>query len=518
MQRHALVHGRLIGAAALACTAALIPAAALGATTSPAAPAGAGQPATVPAGFRPAWPSFYSPASGVVLGGVGCTGGPACRARLAATADGGARWRLVTAPDVLLFNQAGNLDAQKARVGGVVFASSRDGRLYGPGLYATHDGGARWRKLSLGGGIDTIAVSAGTAYAVVSPPGGKPEQLFASPADGNEWARVGTLTARRALLAVSGRAAWFANGTEDVGSTYVWATADGRHWRKYPFRCPASGSGQGRIAYGLSSVAAVSRSDVLFLCTGGESMHFSDKEVLASANGGKTAHLTGRPPTLGIGGMIAVPPHRPGLITLATEYAVDHSADGGKTWKQVLFNSGGASLTSLAFVSAAVGWAVFPQGVKSQLMRTTDAGVAWHQVPIAAAPPHPVTAYVVNYRSNTVTPFLTATSTTLKAIKVGVDPLAIAITPDGKTAYVVNGGSNTVTPISTATNTAGEPIKVGSGPSAIAITPNGTTAYIANKGVDTDSGHTVTAIRTATNTILKTITVGAFPAAIAITP
>ncbi len=386
MHLSAFSHRRLIGVAALACAAALIPAAGLAATTSPAARAGAGNgAATVPAGFRPAWSGFYSPASGVVLGGVGCTGGPACRARLAATTDGGARWQLVTAPDVLLFNEGGNLDDQASSVSGVVFASGRDGWLYGPALYATHDGGARWRKLSLGGAIDTMAASAGTAYAVVSPPG-KRAELFASPAGRNAWRRVGTMTAAQDLLAVSGKATWFAQGTEDVGSTYVWATADGRHWHKYPVRCPGSGHGRARIDYGLSSVTAASPADVLFLCVGGEGMHFSDKELLASANGGKTTHLTGRPPTLGIGGVIAVPPHRPGQITLATEYAVDHSASGGKTWKQVLFNGGGDSLTSLAFVTKTVGWAVEPQGTNSRLMRTTNAGATWHQVPIPARP------------------------------------------------------------------------------------------------------------------------------------
>ena len=73
--------------------------------------------------------------------------------------------------------------------------------------------------------------------------------------------------------------------------------------------------------------------------------------------------------------------------------------------------------------------------------------------------------------AGTVTPIRTATNTALKAIKVGSNPFAIAVTPDGKTAYVVNLDSGTVTPIRTATNKALKAIKVGSNPSAIAITP-----------------------------------------------
>jgi YVTN family beta-propeller protein len=123
------------------------------------------------------------------------------------------------------------------------------------------------------------------------------------------------------------------------------------------------------------------------------------------------------------------------------------------------------------------------------------------------------TAYVANVGSGTVTPIRTATNTAGTPITVGSDPNAIGITPDGKTAYVVNDGSGTVTPIRTATNTAGTPIPVGSTPYAIAITPDGKTAYVANVGSDT-----VTPIRTATNTAGTPITVGKDPIAIAITP
>ena len=57
----------------------------------------------------------------------------------------------------------------------------------------------------------------------------------------------------------------------------------------------------------------------------------------------------------------------------------------------------------------------------------------------------------------------------LPPIKVGIQPMAIAITPDGKTAYVANYLSGTVTPIATGTNSAGKPITVGNHPLAIAI-------------------------------------------------
>jgi hypothetical protein len=351
------------------------------ASTSTTAPPASS--AAVPANFEPVSASFWSPAQGVALGGVGCTAQRhACTARLAVTADGGAHWRFVTAPDVRLFNSAGDILTQSSAVGGVVFADRLDGWLYGPGLYATHDGGAHWSKIvlggdiisSLGGGVATMAVSSGSTYAVVSPDPfyGKPDELYKSPARRNAWARAGRMTATLATFATSGRAAWFASGAGfGAPATPLWATADGVHWHQYPFACPAS--------YGLQSIAAASLSDLVFLCTGESSMGHTEKQVLRSADGGKTGHLVGPAPLPGVGGVLAVPPHSSAVITLAAEYFLYRSADGGKTWKTVLFYGGGAAWSSLSYVSRMVGSVVVSSGGQ-WLLRTTDAGLTWHRI------------------------------------------------------------------------------------------------------------------------------------------
>jgi DNA-binding beta-propeller fold protein YncE len=74
------------------------------------------------------------------------------------------------------------------------------------------------------------------------------------------------------------------------------------------------------------------------------------------------------------------------------------------------------------------------------------------------------------------------------AIKVGLYPDALLITPDGKTLYVANGSSNSVTPV------AGRPlspIKVINQPDALALTPDGATLFVAN-----DNAGTISVIRT----------------------
>jgi photosystem II stability/assembly factor-like uncharacterized protein len=373
MQLSSFCRWPLIGTAVLTCAAALTPAGALAATTAPAATANA---SVVPSGFQPTSASFVSPATGFVLGAVGCKPRQACVARLVATTDGGARWHFLKTPVVRLPDPAGT--RQAAEVSDVVFASPQTGWLYGPALYSTRDGGVHWRMLSLGGSVDTVATSGGTVYAVVSPPGGRPEQLFRSRVGTNAWARAGTMTGQQAVLAVSGKAAWFGTSTD------LWATADGVHWRNYPFRCPGTYDE-------LTGIAAASVSHVVFLCSNAQGMFHTNKEVLVSVNGGRTERRAGYAPVSGDDPYdgIAVPPPPSTVITIAA-YApgpdyLYRSANGGKTWVslQVPGTDGGANLSSLSYVSVTVGWVVTggpAGGGPAQLLRTSDAGSTWHKV------------------------------------------------------------------------------------------------------------------------------------------
>ena len=358
-------------------------------STAAGAPTAAAGQVAAPAGFQPTSASFVSPTSGFVLGAVGCQPDEDCAAQLVATADGGAHWRLLAAPDVSLLNTAGDLLGQASSVHGVVFANQQDGWLYGPGLWSTSDGGARWQQINLGGaivpsqggGVVAMAASAGTVYAVVSPDpfDAEPDQLFSSPVGQDAWAQVGSMTAGQAILAVSGRAAWFAGSNVGAGgSTEVWTTADGVHWHQIAFSCPG-------VDYGLAGIAAASPSQVLFLCAGDGAAGSMTKEVLSSSDGGTTVQLAGQAPFQGDPYGIAVPPGQDSLITVAAASGasfLDRSADGGATWAELPYNTGGAAWSSLSYVSPTIGWVVLgsPATGNSQLLRTSDAGATWHPV------------------------------------------------------------------------------------------------------------------------------------------
>jgi DNA-binding beta-propeller fold protein YncE len=110
----------------------------------------------------------------------------------------------------------------------------------------------------------------------------------------------------------------------------------------------------------------------------------------------------------------------------------------------------------------------------------------------AAFSPDGQTAYVVNSDAGTLVPIDLATQTAGKPIRVSVlenpggpsaDPLAVAITPDGKTAYVLTPSldpqhSSVVTPVDTAAGTAGKPIPVPGMAESIAVSPDGQTVYV----------------------------------------
>jgi len=363
------VHARLIGVLGAVAAAGAVGVAAWGVAGAAVAggQAAAGRAgAMVPgsgSGFAVAAVSFWSPARGIALGGVGCSYGRPCAARLMITADGGRRWRFVRAAAV---DVTGGRPARS--VSHVLFVSAGRGWLYGPALWSTRDGGGRWRKLSLGGAVNAMAASAGRVYAVVSRPGKAPE-LFASPAGRDTWARVGQVSGD--VLAVYGRSAWLGS------SRYLWATANGVRWHKYPFRCPASARG-----VGLASITAAGPARLLLLCLGTPAGPQQVKDLMGSANGGRTTHLIRSLQLPGDGGVIAVPPGRPRIITLGTEYYLDTSANGGKTWTMKPVEAGGgAPWNSLSYLSQSAGWAeVGGPPTFDALLRTTNAGRSWHRV------------------------------------------------------------------------------------------------------------------------------------------
>jgi YVTN family beta-propeller protein len=127
-------------------------------------------------------------------------------------------------------------------------------------------------------------------------------------------------------------------------------------------------------------------------------------------------------------------------------------------------------------------------------------------------------AYITNGSSaaNSVTVIDTETNTVTATIPVGLIPVGVAVTPNGRKVYITNSGfnENTVSVIATATNKVIATIPVGREPGGVAVTPNGRKVYVAN-ALD----NTVSVIDAATNMVIGSpIPVGLAPDGVAVTP
>ncbi len=102
-----------------------------------------------------------------------------------------------------------------------------------------------------------------------------------------------------------------------------------------------------------------------------------------------------------------------------------------------------------------------------------------------AVTPNGSLALVANLLDGTVTPVSLPSLRVGTPIHVGTHPDAVAVSPNGSLALVANFGDGTVTPISLPSLVAGAPVAVGLEPDAVAFSPNGTVALVADQQTST---------------------------------
>ncbi len=149
------------------------------AAVSPAVATTAGGP--VPRGFAPRSFTAISELTWWLLGTAPCSR-PPCTS-IVRTTNGGRSFVGIPAPRTPLAQAGGRVGVSEVR-----FADSADGFAYSPDLYATHDGGATWHQIDVGGSVSDVAISAGEVYAVVAITGpGTTSRLLRSPVSRDAW-------------------------------------------------------------------------------------------------------------------------------------------------------------------------------------------------------------------------------------------------------------------------------------------------------------------------------------------
>jgi photosystem II stability/assembly factor-like uncharacterized protein len=264
---------------------------------------------SVPAGFEPVSFTAVSERDFWLLGTVPCHGSR-CTA-IVRTKDGGRSFAAVHAPAL---PTSGNTPELR-------FADRLDGFAFIPWrgvFYATHDGGASWRRLALGRVLG-FATGAGNVYVVTS------RRL--------EYSRV------------------FANA-----------------WHSRPLPFTSDGSAIGLAAHGAN---------LWLLGTRPSNGPSANDELARSSDAGRT-FITGAGPCVpGLGGELA--PTSPHVVWAVCPTGMSagawRSTDGGISFARLrtppLVNS-----AQLAPASAST--AVLARGVGSRLLRTSDGGKTWN--------------------------------------------------------------------------------------------------------------------------------------------
>ena len=262
-------------------------------------------------GFEPVSASVLGARMWWLLGERPCS--PKACLAIVRTTDGGRSFVAVSAP-ALRYELAG---CPYVAVSALAFADARDGYAYGCQLYVTHDGGVRWRAVSLGGYVTDVAVGAGEAYAIVSAPNGT-NRLMRSSTAREHWTALPT-GGDPVNVTVRGRALFV---QMDAGRLLI------SHDQGATF------SRNNTVGFGLPCAAQpVTRRVLWAFCAGGTMGH-----VLRSTNGGRSFRL----------------------------------AEGGKEGGGASDEYHGAAFAAASASTAVVGF--------EQLLRTTDAGRSYQEV------------------------------------------------------------------------------------------------------------------------------------------
>lgn len=332
----------------------------------------------MPVGFVPASVTFVSLQTGWVLGTAPCAT-PPCTSLLRTT-DGGRTWRGIPAPRAPL-SDSDQDDA--GAVSKVRFADAANGWVYGPSLWATHDGGATWAQPRLDGdgtraAVADLEVAAGVVHAVVFDFGESSSvRIQTSRVATDAWRSsaismsLGAGPVPQAELILQGVTGWMLMENRMVGDG---ARLEGGEWAPWTPAC-ASGRGPGALA-------ASSPTDLVAACNEGLFTEVSPVKRFYTSDDGGTAfkRTSGTPPcchqlTSPVPGVaVADSDSNPGSLVA--------TFDGGATWTTVYEQPGSASWTDLGFTSRDRGVAVTvePRLTAGALVMTDDGGHTWRAV------------------------------------------------------------------------------------------------------------------------------------------
>jgi hypothetical protein len=361
-------------------------------------------PAPVPSNFRPTSVTFVGTETGWVIGQAGVAGhcATAFCTSMARTDDAGKTWAGVPAP------VTGAPDGSTG-VSQIRFLNTEDGWAFGPGLYATRDGGQTWTQVGTGGLRVTDLETVGSRVFA----------LFAScTGNGAEFAAACTsFTLDSASAAASNSASdWTPVGASTSGLTdgaaheaATLALTGSRGFLLAPNRAlyagPVNGSGPWTLVNSITSacpvgaaqtdgqpagvlLGAVNAKELILTCTssgsGGSSGSSGSggsagqqKLVFSSLNGGGSWIQIATPPTAGIASSVAASPSE--TVVLGTNQGIDVLPAGDIAWQAAKLTpavpAGGFSYVGMTTDEQGIALPADP--ASGTLWFTFDGGLRW---------------------------------------------------------------------------------------------------------------------------------------------
>jgi photosystem II stability/assembly factor-like uncharacterized protein len=310
----------------------------------------------VPTAFQPSSFTAITVFNWWLLGTAPC-GGHSCTT-VVETVNGGSSFTRIPAPPT-------------TEVSNLRFADGSNGYAYGPQLWSTHNGGASWTQLPIGGEVDSLAIADGYVYAIVVSHGRA--SLMRSAVSADDW------------TALSGLGHGYLSGLWIQGPTVVVQSGDrlfisndqGNHFaRKRGVRnagdCSFDGGPQALWA----------------LCSRG----MAPDEILLSSDSGSTFRTATQVPDGPLGTFAA----SGATAVVSTQGPLYRTTNGGASWAPVTVQAAPgapvpnlpANWTYLGFSTPSHGVAIGNFGTGGhqalRLYYTIDGGASYHFVPIGS--------------------------------------------------------------------------------------------------------------------------------------
>lgn len=315
-----------------------------------------------------------------------------CRARVLGTVTGGRNWVVLAVPPVA----AAVWDSTRtgSTVGSIEFANHRDGWIYGEGLWATDDGGRRWRRVALPHvAVLALAASARHVYALVGRCQAGDGRCAAawldeSAAGTHAFGRVTAIApfatqGPSATLATRGESVFLIESPYSETRRSLWASPDGAVWRHFVLPTICSGFAP------APALAAWTPDDLALICAGQPGAGNQMKWAYISHDGGASWHHAGIPGFAGYIGSLAAPRYPDlDLVLSGIIGLVLRSTDAGRRWTPVsglASGPGGDGWRRIAFTGPASGTLLetVPQPV---IWTTSDGGASWTRRRVAPPP------------------------------------------------------------------------------------------------------------------------------------